>query len=250
MDWLKRFTGRAPKAKPERTETPGQVGDPTEMLADALVQHGIELGRTGDILFLPGDLGLRAFIHDLPSTNEGTFLVAFELVAASPLTGNRPIYSSMFGHGDSREKAVANSFVKTMIGPLHVMLESLSNHVCDPPQALLETWTSATASWNVFEGQVITEESEGSTHSLTRIYREHGWPALRRMFEATQSRGPHAISVTLVSFNGEVSGIDILLDNEPWLEAVEHFRTLPWQSGPGYESARHFALALEKASTA
>lgn len=173
MDWLKRLTGRAPKNKPERTATPGLVGDPTDMVSDALLQHGIEVGRTGDILLLPGDLGLRAFVHDLPSTNEGTHLVAFELVAASPLTANRPIYSSMFGHGDSREKAVANSFVKTMIGPLHVMLESLSNHVCDPPQALLEAWASATAAWNVFEGQMITEGFEGSTHSLPTIYREH-----------------------------------------------------------------------------
>lgn len=66
------------------------------------------------------------------------------------------------------------------------------------------------------------------------------------MFEATQVRGPHTISVTLVSFNGEVSGIDILLDNEPWTEAIEHFRTLPWQPGVGYESARHYAIALDK----
>jgi hypothetical protein len=216
------------------------------MLANALTQHGVEVGSTGDILWLPGDLGLKRFIHDLPSSNPGTHLVAFELVAASPLTSNGPIYSTMFGHGDSREKAVANSFVKTMIGPLHVMLESLSNHVCDPPQTVIEAWASATAGWTVFEGQVITEESEGSTHSLSSIYQGHGWPALRRMFEATQSRGPHAISVSLVSFGGEVSGIDILLDNEPWIEAIEHFRTLPWQAGPGYESARHFAIALEK----
>ena len=198
------------------------------------------------ILWLPGDPGLKAFIHDLPSSHPGPHLVVFELLAASPLTANKPVFSSMFGHGDSREKAVANSFVKTMIGPLHVMLESLSNHVCDPPQTVIEAWASATAGWTVFEGHVITEESEGSTHSLSSIYRGHGGPALRRMFEATQSRGPHAISVSLVSFGGEVSGIDILLDNEPWIEAIEHFRTLPWQAGPGSDSARHFAIALEK----
>jgi len=249
MDWLNRLTGRTPKRRLDRTEAPVQVGSPTDMLVDALVQHGIEVARTGDILLLPGDLGLRAFIHDLPSMNEGAYMVAFELVAASPLTANRPIYSSMFGHGDSREKAVINSFVKTMIGPLHVMLESLSNHVCDPPQALLEAWASATGAWNVFEGQVISEDFEGSTYSLTTIYREHGWPALRRLFEATQTGGPHAMSVTLVMFNGEVTGIDILLDNEPWTEAIEHFRTLPWQPGPGYESARHFAIALDVAAS-
>jgi hypothetical protein len=246
MDWLKRLTGRAPRAEHEKAEAPGQVGSPTDILADALERHGIEVGRLGDILLLPGDLGLKAFVHDLASSNPGTHLVAFELIAFSPLTCKQPVYSSMFGHGDSREKAVVNSFTKTMMGPLHVMLESLSSHVCDPPQASQEAWASATARWTVFEGQVITEASEESTHSLTTIYREYGWPALRRLFEATQGPGLHSISVTLASFNGEVSGIDILLDNEPWSEAIEHFRTLPWQSRQGYESARHFAIALDK----
>ncbi|QDE39791.1 hypothetical protein FIV34_11525 [Luteibacter pinisoli] len=246
MDWLKRLTSRPVKNKPEHTEPPGQVADPTEMLAHALRSHGIEVTRVGDVLLLPGDLGLKASVHDVPSANPGTYMVGYELIALSPLTANKPVFSSMFGHGDSREKAITNSFVKTMIGPLHVMLEALANHVCDPPRTTLETWVAATASWNVFEGQVVTEESEGWTHSLTSTYREHGWPALRRMFEATQGRGHHSISVTLASFNSEVSGIDILLDDEPWVEAVEHFQTLPWQTGAGYESARHFAIALDK----
>ena len=67
---------------------------------------------------------------------------------------------------------------------------------------------------------------------------------LKKLFENDVEEGSHWVSVFYATLNGEVSGIEITLDNKPWLAASALASQWGWSVAQGYASVRHFFLAM------
>lgn len=127
----------------------------------------------------------------------------------------------------------------------HVVLDALSDHKCTECRSEIEHWDGKEAAWKVHAGSLLTQYSGASL--FTETYGAHAWPALRQLFEQTQTEGIHWISVFVAGFQDQIQEIDVLLDNEPWPEANTLLAEQPWRVGKEFESARHFVLAMPAA---
>jgi hypothetical protein len=203
--------------------------------------------REGVAHVLPGGLRLTPVAHDVPSPTPDDYIVAFELRAESARANGKFISSWVAGLGKTRPQALRQAFAKTIVSTFHVLLDALSDHTCAACQTDVEHWTGREAAWTVHAGALLTQHS--GTSVFTDTYVMQAWPALRQLFEQTQTEGVHWISVFISGFQNALQEIDVLLDNEPWPEANALLACQPWQPVEAFGSARHFALAMPRLIT-
>ncbi len=210
-----------------------------EMLEVALKTHDIGFRSDGRSVTIEGsDLMLEPRVFER-ETGNGDIIVQLDVIAYSSILGNRFINESIAGFGGSREEAEKNAFGKFLIGPFHVLVTVLANHACESNPAAWEDWGSAGASWSICEGPALIHGSNSGQEALSSFY-----PELRELFLKTQTREVHWVRTFVSSFSGKLQAFEVLLDNEPWSEAIELVAKFDWRPEETYGSIRHFLLAL------
>ncbi|WP_125903065.1 DUF6348 family protein [Luteibacter rhizovicinus] len=233
-----------PVAAAQTTPDDGSIGTEStdDMLARALIQHGVPSHRDGSAHVLPGDLRLLLVLEDHPSTTPGNHVVALELRAEGPRTDGIVVSSFAAGFGEGRQIAANQAFMKMLLSAFHVFLDALTEHTCSQCESAMTRWSGNDATWTAYDGAVITQQTGSS--ALLDTYLTHAWPALRRLFEQTQPKGLHWIGVFVASFHNEVQTVEVLLDSNPWPDATDLLSRQPWTPGFEYESARHFVIVM------
>lgn len=216
---------------------------PFDVLAEllrAVTEHGLAAIRSEahiDVengrLLLAGEV----FVH---SEQPGQVTVTVEVIAATPQFEGRPIVETFAGWGPDARQAATQAFLKFLTTSFHVLIESFTSHACEG-QVERERWARVDAAWTVFSGPVTSQSGGPSTigAAFPAFYEQ-----LTQLFSRTLAPCPHAVSVYLGAFHGELKAVEVRLDSEPWPEAESLVRAQPWPLTDYYQSQRHFLVAL------
>jgi hypothetical protein len=211
------------------------------MLQFTLEAHGVAFRSSDVSVSLDGsDLTLEPRVFERRA-GDGGYLVQLDILAYSEILGSRFINESIAGFGDSLEEAEKNAFGKFLIGPFHVLLTALANHNCDNNPAEWAKWGQVESQWSVCEGPAVTHGSDSGRDALKLFY-----PELEKLLISTQSREVHWIRTFVSSFSGKLQAVEVLLDNEPWPDAIELVGRFDWKPDQAYGSIRHFLIAIPK----
>ncbi len=214
----------------------------------AFTSHGLAAREVGQSIVV-ADSGLRveSLVTNQPSP-AGGHMVCVEVATYSRRLGATPIVEGFAGFGSTQREAVGMAFGKFLLGTFHILIESLSDHVCEEQQASLLDWQGAPAHWRVYCGPVLSQsEPEGSAiaEQCARFLE-----ALEPLFLKTAGAGSHWLRVFVGAFKGQVQTLEVLLDNERWVDAETFGRSWKWVTPRTYASARVFAVAMASGSHA
>lgn len=219
-------------------------GSVSDLVRSAVEAHGLTARQEENVVHVDGGrLALEGYVFDKSKAAGSTALL--ELVASAPLLGDHRIIECFAGVGASYEHAKQDAFKKMLMGTLHVLIEALTEHACDDEQVDVEQWRGDAASWKVFLGPLLTQQSSAST--LTGPYSAL-LPELQDLFLRTAPPGPHWVRIFVGAYGGKVQASEVLLDNEPWDAALSLLEAQPWQCHDEYQSIRHFMLMIPTAT--
>jgi hypothetical protein len=211
-------------------------------LLQAFTKHGIQTYEKDGVLFVPaGSLEIESRVTTIPS-NSGKHVVRVDVATYSSRLGVKPIVESFAGIGDSPSEAVLSAFVKFLLGTFHVLIEALSDHSCNENQGEWFDWRFNEKSWRVCCGPVISQ-SELSGESITKECSDF-FKALEPLYLRHVKSGTHWIRIFVCAFQGKLQKVEVLLDNEPWIEAEDLAWSWGWVTPDAYTTARHFSIAL------
>ncbi|SEL80048.1 hypothetical protein SAMN05428989_2546 [Pseudoxanthomonas sp. GM95] len=215
------------------------------LLQRALAAHGITASAVEGVFHLQDGLRLTPLVHEMPSRTED-FVVSLEVLAESPLLQGTVISERFAGLAADKAAAVAQAFEKFLLGVFHVMLEALSSHVCEAPQAEIERWQGVDGRWRVYSGPLLTQHSSNSV--LSGSYGE-ALKLVQREFERGQRHGPHWVRVFIAAYHGQIQAAEVLLDNQNWTEGLGALDQISWHASEEYQAIRHFLVALPDTSS-
>jgi len=222
------------------------TNDPLDFIHLKLNAHGIAATRhEQDVRLTNGDLRFEAAIFD-KDKRDTSHLLILEIYIFSPRLSVQPVIESFAGWGETRDQAIAQAFEKFLSGVFHVLIEGLAGHVCDYMQADIEYWRRGDAAWKVFCGPLVSY-SHGEDVTLTRSYPTF-FEKLKDLFIATANQGSHFVRVFVAAYEAELTGGEVLLNNETWQEGENLLRGQDWQCSENYQSLRQVVLALPETS--
>ena len=211
-----------------------------DLVQFTLEAHGIASAIDGDIVRLTdgSDLCFEPRVFDGPP-NERAKIIQLDIVVHSPRIPHRYIVESMAGIGADQAEAEREAFGKFLMGSFHVLLTALADHTCDSNPAEWLAWKNGSVSWRICDGPLLFHNTAATKTAYPEFIQQ-----LKNLFLASVSRDVHWVRVFLGSFHGKQTGGEVLLDNEPWPEAVALLNSQPWDFPQEYRSMRHFFIAL------
>jgi hypothetical protein len=189
-----------------------------------------------------GNLFIRADVY-VKKENAEEARVVLEITSSSCLIGDLPILEAFAGSGKNVQAATHEAFGKFLLGSFHVLIEALTSHACESSQVEVEQWGNLDRGWWVYSGPLLTQSV-----SASRIAPDFAqfFSQLQALFESEVSPGPHWLRVFLGVRDGKILGGEVLLDNQTWEPAEKMLFEFSWKSTQGYQSLRHFLLALPR----
>lgn len=211
-----------------------------DLVQFTLEAHDIPSAIDGDIVRLTdgSDLSFEPRVFDGPP-NERAKIIQLDMVVGSPRIPHRYIVESMAGIGDDQAEAEREAFGKFLVGPFHVLLTALADHACESNPAEWLTWKNSSGSWRICDGPLVFNNTAATKTSYPEFIKQ-----LEDLFLASVSRDVHWVRVFLASSRGQQTGGEVLLDNQPWPEAVALLTRQQWDFPQEYRSLRHFFIAL------
>ena len=212
-----------------------------DMIVGAFEAHGVACVReSAEVVSVDGGrLAIRAEFFVPEGAAAGVHALAIQ--AYSQTLGDGAIVEMFTGVGDEVAAARSDAFSSFLLGVFHPLLEALTSHACDAPQADIEQWGGRQATWKVFSGPLISRSADAS--ALKEDY--PGFlDALRNLASTTLASGPHWVRVFVGGFHEKLAAAEVLLDNEPWEAGQALLATHPWRWGMEYRSLRHFMIAM------
>ena len=213
-----------------------------DLIHTALEAHDVSSTIQDDVVRLTGsDLEFEPRVFDGPP-NEHSEIVQLDIVARSRRIAPHYVVESMAGVGSDRSSAERDAFGRFLLGSFHVLLTVLADHSCPSNPAEWLTLEEGGASWRVCDGPLLVQGPDLDSTTYPDFLKQ-----LEELFLSSVSAGPHWVRVFVGSFQGKVSGLEVLLDNEPWAEAVALVNQWDWRCPEEYRSLRHFFMALPNA---
>jgi hypothetical protein len=213
-----------------------------ELLQSALEAHGVASVIDGGCVRLLGaDLALEPRVFDGPD-NAQSKIVQLDVLAHSPRVAPRCIVESMAGLGSDRSAAERDAFGKFLLGSFHVLLTALADHSCASNPAEWLHWQGKKRAWRICDGPLLVQSS-GSKSTTYPEFMEK----LQELFVDSVSPSVHWVRVFVGSFRRQMTGADVLLDNEPWPEGAALLSSCDWGFPEEYRSLRHFFVAVPDA---
>jgi hypothetical protein len=211
-----------------------------ELVQFSLEAHGLASAIDGNVVRLAdgSDLSFEPRVFDGPP-NEHAKITQLDMVVRSRRIPRRYIVESMAGLGEDQAEAEREAFGKFLTGPFHVLLTALADHTCDSNPAEWLTWKNGSASWRICDGPLVFNNTADTQTAYPDFI-----PQLEKLFLASATREVHWVRVFLGSFNGKQTGGEVLLDNQPWPDAVALLNSQQWEFPQEYRSLRHFFVAL------
>lgn len=215
-----------------------------EMLASALDAHGVLFRREGGALVLQdAPMTLRGDVQKR-TTHPNTVVMQIAFATEAAALGGRTIWNVFAGVGLDEDAATKNGFMKFLLGPFHVLLSALGDHIC--PQGT-EQWRELSgsdgSSWRICDSPLITQGfKDPASVPFDSVQSE-----LDKAFTGLALPGVHWVEAFFAFLNGERNALDVQLDGKPWPEGnriVEKWDFQP--GGSGYRSGRYFFIALSR----
>ncbi|HJR72468.1 MAG TPA: DUF6348 family protein [Luteimonas sp.] len=215
------------------------------LLASTLAKHGISFDHAQGEFTVSDGLRLTVLVHERPF-EAGRHSVVLEVLAEGQALEGGTISECFAGVAEAQSGAIKESYGKFLLSTFHVLIDALSVRRCDDCQSEIEYWTGNRGDWTLYSGPLLSQHSGKSL--LTDAYSQL-LPKLQILFEQTQPSGPHWIRIFVASYDGKIQASEVLLDNEPWPEALELVNSQSWQPSHEYQSIRHFMIALPNGAT-
>jgi hypothetical protein len=213
----------------------------TAMLASALDAHSVRFRREGGALVLQdAPMSFRGEVQKHTThPNSVVMQVAFATEAAA-LDG-RVIWNVFAGVGANEDDAIRNAFMKFLLGPFHVLLSALGNHVCAQGSEQWRELSGANGSkWRVCDSPLITQGFENPAAVPFDIVQAQ----LDRAFADQSLMGVHWVEAFFAFLDGERNALDVQLDGDPWPEGNRIVERWEFQASGRYQSGRYFFVAL------
>lgn len=209
----------------------------TAELEAILNDHGLATRRSGDhVLLLRGPgLVLRADVYPKEAA-EGTRMVQLDVRLRSDLLGAETLIESCAGMGADDEAAIQHAFAKFCQASLHVLLAAFLGEECCKDQVEWETWAEGDRTWRACVGPLLLMDSGTGDLAVTlplSELKERALPLLKS--------GVHWLRVYCSQLDRQ-TGVEALLDNEPWPEGEEVLRRWRWPLSDTWYSARLFLV--------
>ena len=204
-----------------------------------LKEHSIDYVIRGEAIELPESrVTFAGDVRDGPRQTDSV-LLQLNVTTGAPQLGGRVIRQSFAGLGDDAESAEKNAFGKFLLGSFHVILSGLASNSCEQDGTEWTIWGSGAAQWRVCDSPLIMQGGDPTTVGYPTYVKR-----LEALFIQQATLGLHWCETFFCSLNGNLAGVDIRLDNEPWQAAHEELEA--WHVAPaeGYRSGRHFFLAI------
>ncbi len=215
-----------------------------DMLMTILGNHHVPVEARVDHIEIPGtDVHLQSKVfRNAQSPNAAIHL---DVVVQSPqYLGNRSLVEAFAGVGSTPDDAVRNAFDKFCQASLHVIMAVFINRSLGEEQVDWEHWADSTHIWEVCLGPLLLQEGQ------PRELNEGSWnysdllDAFRDAFLKGASFQTHWLRCFRGSLDGKCIGREVLLDNDPWPTGEAILDRWAFPNRPGYNSMRHFLIAL------
>ncbi len=210
-------------------------------LAELLKAHGVEAKPQGDWLLVTG--GLRAIRGVLLPSGPGQQNCIWQLDVQARLATGELMVESCGGFGFTPALGAADTLGNFSLGSLHVMLAAFwSVDVGD--QISVERWESAEGNvWDVFVGNVVPRMQKGTASTLASEPLVECYNTIVRLIAARDLAGNcHWLRVYYANISPANQVVEVLFDNETWLEAEAAIRALPWSRPEYFYSVRWFSI--------
>ncbi len=207
--------------------------DPTEVLADLLRTHHVEVGRDDrDPAWLTLPRGVRASAAVYDRGRHGDLQAVQLDVLFEPWTGC-VMNESCAGFGTDRESTLASAWQNFAAGSFHVLLATLLYH--DTEEVDRTMWDIDGIPRAVTLGGVVSRgarpDDDGWLHAFEAAVRT-----------AILPEGLHWIRLFYAQVEGEEVACEVLLDNVPWEEVQEPMAAFAWPASDDYYSVRLFLV--------
>jgi len=165
--------------------------------------------------------------------------VAFATEATA--LGGRTIWNVFAGVGADEEAATKNGFMKFLLGPFHVLLSALGEHVCAQGSEQWRELSGADGSkLRICDSPLITQGfDDPAAVPFDSVCRD-----LETAFTGLALTGVHWVEAFFAFLNGERTALDVQLDGNPWPEGNRIVENWDFQPSGGYRSGRYFFIAL------
>jgi len=215
----------------------GGVPSPRDAFAAFLKGHGYEVDRSGGKL-RSGALEFDA--HVIPTVHPNRCAVQVDFAAWHPTLAANPLVESFGGFGTTWKEAIDQTILKFESGALHVLIAGLLDSNACADQVTWEKLDHARGPFDVCLGPQLTLYASEPKVNLS--------PLLDRLYEtlrgAELSRATHALRLYVCWNRDELTGNEVLLDNEPWRPGSELVAAATWPRVDRFWGTRLFLLLV------
>lgn len=211
-----------------------------EALNMSLASHGLPCERESEGIRTRDDLCIEPRVFPRPA-RAGTVMIQVDFAVTSPRMDGVLFLDSFAGFAPTRDEAEKDALGKFLRGSFHGIIEALTTHACDSQQVEWEHWRGAGGEWRVCLAPVLLQ----SANAGERIggFQEF-FAQLVRLFESRMPCGPHWMRVFLASYEGRISGSEVLVDGTSWEPGETLLASHGWSLPTGYSTIRHLSIAL------
>lgn len=213
----------------------------TEMLASALDAHKVRFRRDGSTLVLQdAPMSFRGDVQK-HTTHPNSVVMQVAFATEAPALDGRTVWNVFAGVGADELAATQNGFTKFLLGPFHVLLSALGDHVCEQGSEEWREFSGADGSkWRICDSPLITQGfDDPAAVPFGSVQSE-----LDRAFVALSLTGVHWVEAFFAFLNGERNALDVQIDGSPWPEGNRIVERWEFQPSGGYQSGRYFFVAL------
>ena len=220
--------------------------NPLQAMQKLFARHGVDV--KGDNGWLSSDGGhpkLAAYIAHLTEQRNG---VRTQLDVEVAVNDNLTIVESFADTASSSHDAINAAYFNFSSSSLHVLLSAVWN-IPQGEQVVLESWECTRNKWEAHVGPCVRKNSTGDpdVDPPRELY-----TALEGLTaEAALDSRIHWIRVYFANIDKNKTITEVLLDNEPWVQAESRIKSLAWPALDRFYSARMFIILkpLEKIET-
>jgi len=203
-------------------------------LIELLEGHKIAAQADGDWVTFPAYPGrIQGLLLDLQDVHP---LCSTQVtIRFSPWPGCI-VCESFAGIGPSRDERIAWALAVFAQNTLHVLLRVFFGTDCGG-QTNEWTLTNRGVPRTVTDGHVLCRGSEEAGIKLDWV------KGFQRMLAAQPlSEGTHWVRLYFAQLDRQINALELLLDNEPWSDALATARSLPWPLSSGFLTCRMFLV--------
>lgn len=212
-----------------------------QMMAEALDAHGVRFRQSGGALVLQdAQMSFRTDVQK-STVHPNSVVMQVAFATEAPALDGRVLWNAFAGVGSDEDAAIKNGFAKFLLGPFHVLLSALGDHVC--PQGS-EEWRELSGEngrkWRICDSPLLTQGFDDPTSVPFASVRAE----LEKAFMDLAPSGVHWVEAFFAFLNGERSASDVQFDGDAWPEGIRIVESWDFQPASGYKSGRYFFIAL------